>query len=177
MNDIQHAGSGNTANRLRRFPWYSTVGHASARQARAAVFLPSLSATHKGISISESHSVVSDSLRPHRLHSPWSSPGQIIGVGSPSLLQGIFPTRESNPGLPQYGWSFYQLSHKGSPRIPEWVAYPPSPGNLPDPRIKLGSPALQVDSVHRLQGNSPWHLEHLTLGKTMLSFCLWIQSM
>ena len=119
MNDIQHAGSGNTANRLRRFPWYSTVRHASARQARAAVFLPSLSATHKGISISESHSVVSDSLRPHRLHSPWSSPGQIIGVGSPSLLQGIFPTQGLNPGLPHCRRILYQLSHKGSPRIPE----------------------------------------------------------
>ena len=35
---------------------------------------------------SESRSVVSDSLRPHRLHSPWNSPGQNTGVGSLSLL-------------------------------------------------------------------------------------------
>ena len=40
----------------------------------------------------ESRSVVSDSLRPHGLHSPWNSPGQNTGVGSLSLLQGIFPT-------------------------------------------------------------------------------------
>ena len=39
-----------------------------------------------------SRSVVSDSLRPHRLYSPWNSPGQNTGVGSLSLLQGIFPT-------------------------------------------------------------------------------------
>ena len=32
-----------------------------------------------------------DSLRPHGLYSPWNSPGQNAGVGSLSLLQGIFP--------------------------------------------------------------------------------------
>ena len=42
---------------------------------------------------SESHSVVSDSLRPHGLYSPWNSPGQNTGVGSCSLLQWIFPTQ------------------------------------------------------------------------------------
>ena len=72
----------------------------------------------------ESHSVVSDSLQPHGLYSPWNSPGQNTGVGSLSLLQGIFPTQRSNPGLPHCRWILYQLSHKGSPRIPEWVAYP-----------------------------------------------------
>ena len=48
---------------------------------------------------SESRSVESDSLWPHRLYSPWNSPDQNTGVGSLSLLQGIFPTRGSNPGL------------------------------------------------------------------------------
>ena len=60
-------------------------------------------------------SVVSDSLRPRGLYSPWNSPGQNTGVGSFSLLQGIFPTQESNPGLPHCRRIFYQLSHKGSP--------------------------------------------------------------
>ena len=41
--------------------------------------------------VSESHSAVSDSLWPHGLYSPWNSPGQNTGVGSLSLLQGIFP--------------------------------------------------------------------------------------
>ena len=36
----------------------------------------------------------------------------------------IFPTQESNLGLPHCGLILYQLSHKGSPRILEWVAYP-----------------------------------------------------
>ena len=41
------------------------------------------------------HSVVSDSLRPHGLYSPWNSLGQNTGVGSLSFLQGIFPTQVS----------------------------------------------------------------------------------
>ena len=47
------------------------------------------------ISESESHSVVSTSLWTHWLYSPLNSPGQNTGVGSYSLLQGIFPTQVS----------------------------------------------------------------------------------
>ena len=78
---------------------------------------------------SESCSVVSDSLWSHGLYSQWNSPDQNTGVGS--LLQGIFPTQGSNPSLPCCRQIIYQLSHKGSPRILEWVAIP-SPGDLPD---------------------------------------------
>ena len=48
---------------------------------------------------SKSHSFVPDSLQPHGLCSPLNSPGQNTGGGSLSLLQGIFPTQGSNPGL------------------------------------------------------------------------------
>ena len=71
-------------------------------------------------------SVVSDSLRPHGLYRilyTWNSPGQNTGVGSLSLLQAIFPTQGLNLGLPYCKWILYQLSHTGSPRILEWVAY------------------------------------------------------
>ena len=63
-------------------------------------------------------SVMSDSLWPHELHSPWNSPGQNTGVGSRSLLQGIFPSQGLNPGLLHCRWIFffYQLSHQGSPK-------------------------------------------------------------
>ena len=44
----------------------------------------------------EIHSVISNSLWPHELYSPWNSPGQNTGVGSLSLLQGIFPTQGLN---------------------------------------------------------------------------------
>ena len=115
----------------------------------------------------ESHSVMSNSLPPYGLYSPWNSPGQNTGVGSFSLLQGISPTQGSNPGLLHCRLILYQLrqgkpknsgvgslsllqgifptqesnqgllhcrqilcclSHKGSPRILEWVAYPFSRG-------------------------------------------------
>ena len=46
---------------------------------------------------------------------PWNSPGQNTGVGSLSLLQWIFPTQGSNPGLSHCRQILYQLSHKGSP--------------------------------------------------------------
>ena len=51
-------------------------------------------------------------------------PGQNTGVGNLSLLQGIFQTQGSNPGLLHCRQILYHLSHKGSPRILEWVAYP-----------------------------------------------------
>ena len=54
-------------------------------------------------------------LRPHELYSPRNSPSQNIGVGSFSLLQGIFPTQESNPGLPYCKRILYQLSYQRSP--------------------------------------------------------------
>ena len=72
---------------------------------------------------------MSNSLRPHRLYSPWNSPGQNTGVSSLSLLRGIFPTQGSNTGLPHCGQILYQLSHQGSPRTLEWVAYPFSSGS------------------------------------------------
>ena len=63
----------------------------------------------------ESHScsIVSDSLLPHGLSSPWNSPGQNTGVCSCSLLQGIFPNQGSNPGLQHFRLLLYQLSHQG----------------------------------------------------------------
>ena len=82
-----------------------------------------------GKSERESCSVVSDSLRPHGPYSPWNSPVEFhYGVGSLSILQGIFPTQGLKPDLPHCRWILYQLSHQGSPRILEWRAYPSSRG-------------------------------------------------
>ena len=47
------------------------------------------------------------------IFSPWNSPGQNTGVGGCSLLQGIFPTQGSNPGLRHCRRILYQLSHQG----------------------------------------------------------------
>ena len=95
-------------------------------------------------------SVVSNSLQPPwtvaRLLCPGGSPGQRTGVGSHSIIQGIFPTQGSNPGLLCCRRTLYQLSHKGSPRILEWVAYPFSMGS-PNPGIEPGSTTLRVDPL------------------------------
>ena len=60
----------------------------------------------KSESESSGHLVMSDSLQPHGLYSPWNSPGQNTGVGSLFLLQGILPTQGSNPGLLHSGGFF-----------------------------------------------------------------------
>ena len=70
---------------------------------------------------------MSNSLQPHGL-SPWNSL---------SPFQRIFPTQGLNPGLPHCWQILYQLSHKGSPRILEWVAYPFSSGSS-RPRNRMG---------------------------------------
>ena len=76
----------------------------------------------------------------HTVHG-MNSPSQNTGVGSPYLLQGIFPTQGSNPGIPQ-----------GKPKNTKWVlvylmGLSISPADLPNPGIELGSPALQTDSL------------------------------
>ena len=60
---------------------------------------------------------------------PWTiqsvnSPGQNPGVGNHCIIQVILPTQGSNLVLPHCRQILYQLSHKGSPRILQWVAYP-----------------------------------------------------
>ena len=59
---------------------------------------------------------------------------------------GDLPNPGINPGLLHCRPILYHLSHQGSPRILEWVAYPFS-RELPDPGIKPGSPASQADSL------------------------------
>ena len=81
-----------------------------------------------------SRPVMSDSLWAHglypsRLLSPWEFSSKNTGVGCHDLLQGIFPTQGSNSGLPHCRQILYHLSHQGSPRILEWVAYPISRGS------------------------------------------------
>ena len=88
---------------------------------------------------------MSDSLRPHGLQSMEFSRPEYWS-GSLSLLQGIFPTQGSNPGLPHCRWILYQLSHKGSPRILECVASSFSRGSSP-PRNQTGVSCLEPDSL------------------------------
>ena len=73
--------------------------------------------------------VMSDSLWPMNWGPPGSpvhgdSPSKNTGVSCCALLQGIFPTQGSNPGLLRCRQILYHLSHQGSPRILKWVTYP-----------------------------------------------------
>ena len=83
---------------------------------------------HSKLGCMLSCSVVSDSFRSHGLQParlcPWSFPGKNNRVSCHALLQGIFPTQGSNPGLPHCRQSLYHLSHQVSPRILESVTYP-----------------------------------------------------
>ena len=101
----------------------------SRQEHRSGLPFPSL--VHESKKSKWSCSVMSNSLWPSYslFVNSWNSPGQNTGVDSHSLLQGTFPTQGSNPVLPHCRQILYQLSHKGSPRILEWVAYPFSSGS------------------------------------------------
>ena len=99
----------------------------------------------------ESCSVMSTSLQSHGLYGLWNSPGQNTGVGSQSLLQEILTTQGSNPGLLHCRHILYHLSHQGSPRILDCIAYPCS--NI---SFRLRNTALQVDSLPTELSRNEW---------------------
>ena len=107
-----------------RIPWTEEPGSPQSIGSLSQIQLKQLSTHTHVVKWSESCAVVSDSLPPHGLYSPWNSPGQNTGVGSLSILQGIFPTLGLNPGLLHRKRILSQLSHKGNPRILKWVDYP-----------------------------------------------------
>ena len=65
-----------------------------------------------GKALNVSCSVMSDSLQPHGLYSPWNSLGQNTRMGSLFLIQGIFPTQGLNLSLPCFRQILYHLSHR-----------------------------------------------------------------
>ena len=67
------------------------------------------------VKVAQSYPTLCD---PMELYSPWNTLGQNTGVGSLSLLQGIFPTQGSNSGPSHCRATLYQLGHKGSPDLP-----------------------------------------------------------
>ena len=96
---------------------------------------------------SESHSVVSDSLRPHGLNNPWNSPGQNTGVGCLSLLQGNFPNPGIKPRSPALQEDSLPTEPSGKPKNTGVGSLSLLQGNLPNPGIEPRSPALQVGSL------------------------------
>ena len=86
--------------------------------------------------VRRSPTLQADSL-PAELQGKWKN----TGVGSLSLLQGIFPTQELNWALLHCRQILYHLSHQASPRILEWVSYPFSRGSF-QPRNRTGVSCL-----------------------------------
>ena len=84
-------------------------------------------------------------------------PDQNTGVGSLFLFQGVFLTQGSNPGLLHCRQILYQLSHKGSPRILEWAAYPFSRGSFwpRNPRAKFHCHFLNLFSLGGIISSHP----------------------
>ena len=78
-----------------------------------------------------------------RLLRPWDFLGKSTGVGCHFLLQGIFPTQGSNPGLPHCRQMLYCLSHQ----------------DLPRPGIKhcTGSPVLTHSTTKKVLNNFRYH--------------------
>ena len=78
------------------------------------------------------------------------SPGKNTGVGchvlqgTEGLNPGIFPTQGSNPVVPLAGGFFTNWATR---EAPEYKSGFPSPGEPPDPGIKLESLVLQADSL------------------------------
>ena len=102
--------------------------------------IPGKKLTVKAIQcVSESRSVMSDSLRPHGLHSPWNSPGQNTWSGQPFPSPENLPNPEFEPRSPKLQADSLPAEPKGSPF--------PSPGDLPNPGIEPRFPALQADAL------------------------------
>ena len=114
-----------------------------------------------GVKWSESHSVVSNSLWPHGLYSPWNSPGQNTEIGSHSLLQGIFLTQRLNPVLPHCRQILYQLSNQRSPRVLEWQAYSFSKGSS-QPRNWTGVSCIAGGFFTNWATREAWRMKSIT---------------
>ena len=101
---------------------------------------------------------MSDSLRSHGQYSPWNSLGKNTGVGSLSLLQGIFPNQVLNPGLLHCRGILYQLSHREV-----YIMKPP----LKKKKTKIQSwESFWVDEYIQVLGG--WHTP--TIGRQMLVY-------
>ena len=88
--------------------------------------------------------------------SPWNPPGQNTGVGSLSLLQGIFPTQGSNAGHHIADGIFTSWATRDAQEY--WSVWPvPSPVDLPNPGIEPGFLALQTDSLPPEVSGKPDH--------------------
>ena len=109
-----------------------------------------------------SHSVMSNSLQPHGLYSPWNYLGQNTGVGSLSLLQGSFQPRDRTQVSLIVSGLFTSRATREAQEY--WSEYSiPTPADLPDLGIEPGSPALQAYSLSAELSGKPSKRKKLSL--------------
>ena len=140
---------------------FSTEKYLNLEQTTSAKIL-SYSAAHMLCKLYENVncSVVSDSLQPHglqptRLLSPWDIPGKNTGVGCHFLLQRIFPTQGSNPGLPHCRQMLYCLSYQGrlyevslnQAKSPLFISY----------HHEMTKPCMLIQSIHTTAISVSWY--------------------
>ena len=115
----------------RFLPWAVTlVGHADSRRTGTVANITQFLRINK-VLVTQSYQTLCDCMdcSPPGSSIHGDSPGKNTGVGFHALLQGIFATQGLNPGLLHCRLILYHLSHQGSPRILEWVAYTFSRGS------------------------------------------------
>ena len=129
-----------------------------------------------------SHSVVSDPLWPHglkptRLLCPWNPPGNNAGIGCQALLQGIFPTEGSNPGLSHCMWILYHLvtrllyPQNFTGRNTEVGSHSLFQGIFPTERSNPGLLHCRQIPYHLRHEGNPWSLQ-LPLETYVIKYCL-----
>ena len=98
-----------------------------------------------------SNSLCPHGLQPTRFLCPWNSPGHNTGVDCHDLLQRIFLTQGSNPGLLHCRWILYRLSHQGSPNASlqrKQVVHMEMPRPLlPNPTSRTGTDRVQTHGL------------------------------
>ena len=112
--------------------------------------------------VSESRSVVSE-CDPMD-HTPWNSSGQNTGVGSLSLLQGIFSTQGSNPGLPHCRQIFFLPAEpQGKPSY--------EVGTISSPILKMRKIRhKEVKAMQTVSGSAGIHMQAVWLLRPWLIF-------
>ena len=119
------------------------------------------------------------------------SPSKNTGVGCHALLQGIFPTQGSNPGLLYCRQILYWLCHQGTPNelMNSWIrpslsmelSMPkywsgllfPSPGDLPDSGIKPGFPTSEADFLPFEPPGKLQIISSVQFSHSVMSHSLW----
>ena len=133
---------------------------------------------YSGSDSSESHSFVSDSLQPHGLYSPRNSPARILEWVAFPFSRGSSQPRDQTHVFRIAGGFFASWATREAQEY--WSGWPiPSPPDLPNPGIKLGSPALQVDSLETELSGKPiaqlWAIivSNITVWNLQVALIIW----